>query len=529
VIVWEHEYTRLSAANARTVLASADLERLATAAYLTGRDVESLDVYAKAFQLASDRGDTLAAVRAAFWQFFLLYGAGENARAFGWSARARRLLEDSGVDCVERGFLLLPVGLRHVADREIPLALAAFEEAARLGDRFKNVDLICLARQGQGRGLIAIGRLAEGVALLDEVMVSVTAGEPSPMIAGVVYCSVISSCFERFDLKRAQEWTEALRVWCDDQPGLVAYRGSCQIYRAEILRLHGEWPEAIAEAERASEAPAPFGTRAGGESAYQQAEVHRLRGDFATAEQGYRRAADAGRAPYPGLALLRLAQGQVDAAAAAIRRVIGEPSDTRTRCVLLPAAVDVLLAAGDVAAARLASDELNALAAQLNAPVLLASAAHATGAVALASDECAAGLRSLRHALAIWRDLGAPYDAARTQVLIAESCQRLGDAEGGRIERDAAAHTFRDLGASADLAALDRPAPAIEPLVPAGLTLREVEVLRLMATGRTNRAIATALDISEKTVARHVSNIFVKLGVNSRSAATAYAFTHDLA
>ena len=529
LILWDAEYARLSKASARTALAPTDLERLAMAAYLTGRDAESLDVLARAYQAAIDAGDPPRAARVAFWQFFILYGAGELARAAGWTARARRLLDEHRGDCVERGYLLMPAGLQQVADRDLPGAMGTFEDAARVGERFKDADLTALARQGLGRCLITAGRAAEGVALLDEVMVSVTAGELSPPVAGVVYCSVISACFDRFDLKRAHEWTEALRAWCDDQPGLVTYRGSCQIYRAEILRLHGEWPAAMAEAERAADAPAPFGTRAGGESAYQQAEVHRLRGDFPNAEQGYRRAADAGRPPYPGLALLRLSQGQTDAAAAAIRRVIDEPSDRRTRCLLLPAAVEVLLAAGDVVAARRTSDELNTLAAQIDAPALHASAAHASGAVALAAGDHAAALRALRSALAHWRGLGMPYEAARTQVLIGETCRRLGDVEGGRIERDAAAHTFRELGASADLTALDRVDPAHAPPAPGGLTAREIEVLRHMATGKTNRAIAGALDISEKTVARHVSNIFVKLDVSNRSAATAFAFTHKLA
>jgi DNA-binding CsgD family transcriptional regulator len=425
------------------------------------------------------------------------------------------------------GYVMLPQALDQIAAGDFAAAEQTFAEADRIGSRFNDPDLSGLARQGRGRVLVALGRPAEGVALFDEVMVAVTAGELQPFVAGIVYCGVISACFDLCDLRRAQEWTGALDDWCAAQTGLVSYRGECMAHRAEILRLHGQWPEALVEAQRAYDVLPQTRRFARGGAIYEVGELHRLRGSVADAEEAYRRAADCGRSPYPGLALLRLAQGQHAAAQAAITRVLAEPLRGRRRAEVASAAIDILLACGERQAARRIADDLCPFSDAIDTPFLRAVAAQADGSVRLAEGEAQAALGSLNEARRIWRDLEAPYEAARATVLVAEACRQLGDADGARMELDAAARVFRGLGAAPDferIGTLDAPAAH----TPGGLTRREVEVLRLVARGHTNRAIARELAISEKTVARHMSNIFTKLDLSSRAAATAYAFTHRL-
>jgi DNA-binding NarL/FixJ family response regulator len=525
---WADAFAALSAADREAPLEPDDLERLATAAYLLGKDEDSIALWERAHLDLLRTGDVLRAARAAGWLVFVLVNGGEFARSGGWIARARRLLDDGGRDCAELGYLLVPAALLRAVEGDWPGAETLASQAAEIGERFAEADLVTLARSLQGRATIAEGSIGPGMALLDEAMVAVTADEVSPMVAGTVYCSVIEACQEVFDLRRAQQWTGALTHWCDSQPDLVPFSGNCLVHRAEIMLLRGAWADAVDAAERAYERLLRRPQPAVGRALYELAELHRLRGGFAQAEEAYGEAGRWGREPQPGLAPLRLAQRRLDAAEASIRRAVEETRDPVARIRLLPGLVEVMSASGDVRAARAAADELAETANELKAPLVRSMAMHARGAVLLLEGDAAGALAALRRAWTAWQELSVPYEAARVRVLIGLACRQLGDEEAAEMELDAAQSAFGGLGAGPDLAraqALSR-APTAEPAH--GLTTRELEVLRLVATGRTNRAIAADLFISEKTVARHVSNIFVKLRLSSRAAATAYAYEHDL-
>jgi DNA-binding NarL/FixJ family response regulator len=402
-----------------------------------------------------------------------------------------------------------------------------FEGVIELAERFDDPDLAAMGRLGRGQTLLVMGEIDSGLEYFDETMVAVTSGEISPAVAGIVYCGVIDGCRGIYDLRRAQEWTEALDHWCDSQPGLVQYRGNCLVFRAQIKQLHGRWSEALSEAgiacQRLSE---PRLQPAAGDAYYQLGELHRLRGDFATAEAAFKRAHDAGHSPQPGLALIRLANGHVEAAAAALRRERDEARDPSASCSVLPAFVETMIAAGDLDAARDGAAQLASIAERLDAPYVRALAAFAAGSVLLADGNHRAALESLRAAWAHWRELDAPYEVARTRVLISRACRAIGDADAAAMELDAARGAFTALGAAPDLAYVNTLMGAHRPS--GGLSAREVEVMRLLAAGKSNRAIASELFISEKTVARHISNIFTKIGVSTRAAATAYAYEHGL-
>jgi len=526
---WAEAHRCFTAADRKAPLSAPDLELYALSAALTARDEDYFALLERLYQHHVDAGEPARAARWAFWIGFRLAAQREMGRSGGWLARAERLVEN--VDCVERGYLMLPVVHRRLAAGDSEGACAAAAEAAAYGDRFGDRDLAAFGRCMEGRVLLRLGKVTRALALLDEAMVAVTAGGLGPVITGLIYCTAIAGCSQLYVMDRAREWTAALAGWCAAQPDLVPFSGTCLVHRAELMQLGGSWGEAIDEARRASERVSrQIDWQATADAHYQQAEVHRLRGDFAAAERSYRSASEEGREAQPGLALLRLAQGRSADAMNAIRGALSASrgKERLQRARLLPAAVEIALASGDVAAARQAADELREIAADFGTDVLGAMAAQTEGAVALADGHAEAALEPLRRAFRVWHEVGAPYIAARLRVLIARACRALGDRDTAALELDCARRVFEQLGAAPDLAALDGPGAAGARDAPAGLSPRELEVLRLVAAGKTNKSIAKQLFLSEKTVDRHVSNIFAKAGVASRAAATAFAYQHGL-
>ena len=526
---WLDAHDALVRADELAPLELEDLWRLAWAASLCGRGPLSFAAFERIYQTRID-DDPRTAFRAAFWLGFRLIHMNEASRGQGWLARAERCLDRLPAPCIESGYMEIPRVRAHFYagryDEALELATRAAELGSRLGDR----DLASFARNLQGRTLLRQGAREAGLKLLDEAMLAVTDGELAPNITGLIYCSAIESCQAVFALDRVREWTDSLRGWCDAQPQLRVFTGACMVSRSEVLELAGQWPEALEEARRAAkdllEAVGPHAT---GEALYRQAEIHRLRGELADAEARYGDASQNGRDPQPGLALLRLAQGRTDAAAQALRRAVSAATQPLARAKLLPALIDSLLAVGEVEEARGAVTELEQIATTFGAEALAAIAARARGALSLVAGDPAAAVAPLRKSFDVLQALGVPYLAAQARALLACAYQALDDEDGARLEATAARSVFEQLGALTDLQAIDARLgqPSVKPSV-GGLSTRELEVLRLVASGKTNKLIAAQLCLSEKTVDRHVSNILAKLAVPSRAAATAFAYENGL-
>jgi DNA-binding CsgD family transcriptional regulator len=503
-----------------------DFARLATAAYLTGRMNDCVQALQRAYQINLDAEDVLGAVRCAFWLAMVLMDSGELAISGGWIARAQRLLEDVPGDVVERGYVLIPVMMREIFAAEFAPAHRCAVEITDYGHRFGDPNLVAMGVMSQGRLALYAGHVPEGLALLDEAMVCIATGAVSPILAGHVYCSMIEGCQEISDFSRAAEWTSTLASWCDEQPGLVPFTGQCAVHRGQIMRLCGAFDEALEEFANAVERYVKANTApAAGLALAERGDVLRIRGQFDAAEAAYKESLEYGHEPQPGLALLWLARGRVAAAVAAIKRLLAEPRDPVHRSQLLPGAVEILLAAGETDLAVDTSAELSKIASDFGCMALRAMASRAAGHVALTRGDHAGAIPQLRRALRIWNDLGAPYEAARCAVLLGRALRAFGDEDSALAQLTTAHDTFAGLDAQP---AAREAAALLHPSAPSGLSAREVEVLRLVAAGNSNPEIAATLFLSEKTVARHLSNIFAKLDVTSRTAAAAFAFEHRL-
>ncbi|WP_370323815.1 LuxR C-terminal-related transcriptional regulator [Euzebya sp.] len=539
---WEEARTAFAAVEADepAAMAAEDLQRYAESAWLTGHDDVAEHAWVRAHTAFLADGEPLRAARCAFWLgLALVMGRGDVERGGGWFARATRLISTTASpDRAEVGIARLIAALTALDGDDAEMARERFADAARIGAQHGDADLVALGRLGEGQARIRLGETAAGIALLDEVMVAVDAREVAPLPAGIVYCGVILACKQVADVRRAQRWTDALTRWCEAQPGLVAFRGTCLVHRAELAQLRGDWTQAVEDADHACDRLSDPPDPAAGMAFYQRAELHRLRGEHADAEAAYQHATARGHDPHPGLALLWLAQGRVRTAVATMRRVIDdrtavyppvttEVHHTRPRAEALAAAVEVVLAADERDAAADACAQLEALADAQATPVVVALATAARGALLLAEGRPGPALDALVEARSCWLALDAPHETARVRVLVARALDQLGDADTAAIERQAAREVFAALGATPDLDHLDG-VHAGGPDQSTALTPREVEVIRLVAAGLTNREIAGRLVVSDKTVARHLHNVFTKLDLPNRAAATAYAYEHGL-
>jgi DNA-binding CsgD family transcriptional regulator len=499
-----------------------DFDMLAESAHWLGRADEVIAAYGEAYRLHLAGGAPRRAALSAFMLAIYQRLAGEGALADGWQARARRLLvgEDEGP---EHGYPLY-LHIAALMGTDLDAAIESAKRMQDLGRRFGDETLVALGGFFEGRALVKQARVAEGLALLDEAMLAALSDDLKPMWTGAIYCGLLDACHELADLRRAGEWTDATRRWCSPLPVASLYPGICRVHTAEMMQLRGEWEEAEAEALDACRDMAGIDVFVVADGHYAVGEVRRRRGDLVGAEEAYARAHEMGRDPQPGLALLRLAQGRVEAASSSIAAAIAGCAGSRLeRAPLYAAQVEIALAAGDIELAAASAAEVAATGDTFDSPGLRAAAHRWQGAVALAQGQPVVALGLLRLAFTYWQELDAPYEAATARVLVAQAYRALDDSEAADRECASARACFERLGALADLQALHQ-----GPAVRGGLSPRELEVLQLVATGRSNRDIAAELFLSEKTVARHLSNIFTKLGVSSRSAATAFAFANHL-
>jgi DNA-binding CsgD family transcriptional regulator len=520
---WTVAFDRLSVVGQ---LSADDTFALATSAYLMGDVDEAMRALQVGYQDRIHSGDDLGAVRFAFWLALIMNVRGELAIGSGWAGRAQRLLENQPDEIVERGYLLIHEFFQHLGRGDFARAGETAALVVAIGRRFVEPDLIAQGLNCQGRIMIYSGRVPEGLALLDEAMVGISAGEVSPIVAGNVYCSMIEACQELSDFSRAASWTSALTRWCDTQPSLVPFTGQCSLHRGQIMRLRGAYDEALAEYDLAQRRYQAEGTPApAGRALTEKGDVLRIRGRLDDAEAAYRQGAELGHEPQPGLLLSWLARGRTAAAVSAVRRLLGEAQGPVQTSWVLPAAVQVMVAAGLLDDARRYADQLSDIASAFGNPALRAMEQYAEAHVELSSGEIEEALSRARESCRIWSEIGSPYETARARVLIARALRELGDEESATSELVVARHGFVDVGAAPAVHEVDR---LLGRLRPGGLTEREIEVLRLVAEGRSNPDIARALVLSQKTVERHLSNIFTKLDVPSRTAAAAYAHEHGL-
>ncbi len=527
---WEAVFARMSAADeAGEIIGGDNLRDHATAAYMTGREDTYLDLMTRAFDSYAEAGGTHNAARTAFWIGLTLMFRGEVGRGSGWLARAGHLVEKTDSDCAEVGYLLLTRVEMSFGAGDNNSALGFAAKALAIGERKGDEDLAAMARHLVGRAQLALGDVHKGVSALDETMVATTEGRLSPIVTGLIYCSVIEACQRYQIVRRASEWTEALSSWCEKQPELVAFTGRCLIHRSEILLFDGRWPEAEAEADaairRLAEGPAAYNAAP---AYYQQGDLYRLRGEYDAADASYRAASALGFDPQPGLSLMRLRQGNGRSAAAAIRRALAANDAPTKRMHLLEAAFEIALECGNPDDGRAHFDEMEAQVQAHPSDAVNATLAAMRGDLAAEDAEPEQAVKCYAQSAGIWRDLACPYRLARVRLRSARTFAALGDVEGAVAEASAAREGFAALGAEPDRrdaeAFMRKHVPGVGTL----LTKRQAQVLDLIPRGLTNREIAARLGLSERTVDRHVSDILTRIDVPTRAAAAAFAVRSGL-
>jgi DNA-binding CsgD family transcriptional regulator len=522
---WPAAHRRLTALGRRRELPPDGLAVLSDSAWWLGRVDESIATGQDAYRGFVAAGRPRPAASAAIGVAVNLFLRGQAEPGAGWLQRAGRLL--AGLpECAEQGYLCYLTEVEGALDGPDPDAVVtAARQVADLGRRLGVPNLSAAGAMGEGRVLVRRGRVVEGMALLDEAMVAVLADRLDPDWAGNLYCHMMAACHEVGDVRRAVHWVAATIKWLATLPCAAVFAGICRVHRSQVLQVTGDWQRAEAEADRACRDLADVHVLAAAEGHYQVGELRRLRGDLTAAAAAYRRAHELGRDPQPGHALLRLAEGAADAAGRSLHTaLLARTGERLARVPLLVAQGEVALARGDLAPARAAADELAATAAVYGSSGLVGAACRARGALLLAESRPADALPVLVEACRLWHGCGARHDTARLRVLLARAYRALDDPDSTARELDVAETVFAELGAGPDRAQVAE----LRGARPAGLTAREVDVLRCLAAGRTNREIAAALVISEKTVGRHLAHIFTKLGVTTRTAAAAYAHGNGL-
>jgi DNA-binding CsgD family transcriptional regulator len=502
------------------------LDLLADAAWWLGRLDHCIEAREKAYRLYDDAGESRRAGQCAVWLYEHYCFRANPSVASGWLSRARRFLDGDG-SCVELGALLLREAEMAHGSGALDKAAQLAERGIELGRELRCADLEAQALQALGRIRIDQSLPSEGLALLDEAMLFALEGRLSPYSTGRVYCSLISACEQLSDHRRAAEWTAMTSQWAERHP-LAIFPGLCRVHHATALQWRGDWVEAEREALRACEELSEINLPNAAAAWAEIGDIRRRLGDLNGASQAFAAADRLCPQPRAGVALLRLAEGDLDAASSIVSEALeGAGWNRLARAKVLPALAQIAIAAGDLATAAGAVEELEQVAADFDSTGLRAASTSARGRLQIATGDPQA-CATLRSAVAQWTELGVPYEVATARMLLGEACRTAGDDAAASAAFTAASRMFDDLGV--DVAARDRvePASGAADRLPAGLTEREAEVLRLVAAGDTNKEIASVLFLSDKTVARHLSNIFIKIGVSTRAAATAFAFEHGL-